>query len=108
MSTMPQREDARVTNQAVFGLIYILCNAHRLCITVFTRHSFGTNAFDISGLFALFFLLFAAGANLAFRLYFMLWFVALVGHRIQSYRLRWKGEDNHSKYQGYPWLAMRW
>jgi hypothetical protein len=83
-----QQQPDKIPIGSVFGVFYIFCRAHGMCITVFTRHSFGVNAFEPHGVVALLFLLVAAGANRAFRVYFSAWFITLIGQRIQSFRMR--------------------
>lgn len=104
MSTGQQRDEQSVSYAYVFGLVYLLCAAHRACITVFIRRDFGLNAFNPHALIALVFLLLAATGKNAFQIYFWLWLIALIGQRIRSFSLRHRG--GHSRYQGYPWLAM--
>lgn len=103
----PQRDTGKVDNAYAFGLIYLLLNAHRMCLAVFMRRNFGTHAHEPHSLVAMVGLLLLAGAYPVFRLYLAAWFIVLMGQRIQSYRLRLKGRDGHSAYSGYPWLAMR-
>lgn len=108
MSTGRQqpRDDQKIPIGSIFAVFYAFCRAHVMCITVFTRHSFGVNAFEPHGIIALVMMLVGAGTNRAFWPYGAAWFLALVGQRIQSFRMRWKGETFHSRYQGFPWLAM--
>src|SRR4051812_4076551 len=40
-------------------------------------------------------------------LYLLVWFAFLVYRRIETFRLLGKGRILHSRYQGYPWLAMK-
>ena len=106
---MPQpqpRDDQKIDHAYVFGLLYLLCNAHRVCITVFIRRSFGTSAFEWHAVVALIIHWTVADLYPGFGLFFLFWLAALICQRIQSYRLRWMGILQHSRYQGYPWLAM--
>lgn len=104
----PQRDTGKPDSAYAFGLVYLFCQAHRMCLTVFMRRNFGTHAHEPHSIVAFVGLLFMAGAYPFFRLYAVAWVVVLIGQRIQSYRLRLKGRDGHSAYSGYPWLAMRW
>ena len=88
--------------------IYFFAGMHRMTLAVFTRKDFGTEAFNPHGLSAFFILLILGGAYPVMMLYFYAWLITLLWHRYNSYRLRWKGLDGHSRYQGFPWLAMRW
>jgi hypothetical protein len=104
---MSKGNDNKVTNAYAFGLIYMLFNMHRACITVFTRSDFGVSAFDLVGAPAFLGLLLLAGAYPIFRLYLLAWVLMLAYRRIESIRCRWKGEVIHSGYGGYPWPAMK-
>ncbi len=102
-----QPDNGKIDKQYAFALLYVIANAHRMMLAVFLRHSFGIRAHEPHGIIAFFVLLVLAGTGRVFLIYFWLWIVTLAGQRIYSFRLRFKGVKQHSRYQGYPWLAMR-
>ena len=104
----PPQIRPQMTTAAALAHIYFFAGMHRMTLAVFTRKDFGTKAFNPHGLTAFFILLIMGGAYPVMMLYFYAWLITLLWHRYNSYRLRWKGLDGHSRYQGFPWLAMKW
>lgn len=89
--------------------LYLLANAHAACLTMFIRHSFGTNRPGFSGLFAIFLMLLVVAESNDIRMLWFLyaWFIALVCQRVRTGYLYAHGHREHSEYSGWPWLAMR-
>lgn len=98
-----QNDSWRVTTAQSFGMLYIVAQCHSIALTVFTRHSFGTRAFDPFAVFTFFGLYLLAAEHPGFGYFLVAWLVLLIIHRVRSFRLR----HLHSRYGGYPWLAMR-
>ena len=98
-----QPDNWRVTTAQSFSVIYFVAQTHALAFTMFTRHTFGSRAFDPHAIFTFAMLFLLAGSFPGFGLYLLLWFVMLLVHRI---RLLKQG-DVHSQFTGIPWLAMR-
>jgi hypothetical protein len=101
-----QRSDPRVA----FNLLYLLSNAHATCLTVFMRHSFGTEALGMSGLHALILIVVVGGFGRSpemFQCFLPLWLYALLWQRVYTLKRVRAGARWHSRFQGYPALAMR-
>lgn len=84
------------------GITYNLTYAMTLVVLPFIRNRFGRRAFEPHIVMTLFALLFLAGMHPMCLGYFIVWFVLVVYHRVQS-----KDLQNHSQYQGYPWVGMK-
>lgn len=104
-----QNNSTKLTTGDSLGLIYLFANSHATAITPLIRNNFGTEAFHPYGLVALLLMLALTGGRWAsgMGIYLGVWFIALVVRRIESLRLRMKGFIAHSRYRGYPWLAMK-
>lgn len=99
-----EQDNWQVTTGESIGLLYLAVSIHAAAITPLMRHTFGSRAFDPQVIFALIALLSLAGSYPAFQPYLLAWFVAVVIHRIQSLTRKLRV---HTRYPGYPWLAMR-
>jgi hypothetical protein len=108
MSQNPQQESQGPSRGAVLGLVLLVANAHATCVTVFTRSHFGVEALGVPGVAALVLML-AYGCLRAPEMFVYLgcWLVALIIQRIGTFRLVRQGWRAHSRYAGYPALAMR-
>lgn len=108
---MPQQQNnsTKLTTGDSLGLIYLAANSHATAITPLIRSDFGMEAFHPYGLVALLLMLALTGGRWAsgMGVYLAVWFIALIIRRIESFRLRLKGIVTHSRYRGYPWLAMK-
>lgn len=104
-----QNGNQKMTNADAFGILYLIAGSHAVAITPFIRRDFGAEAFNPYGLFAFIGLLALTEGRWAtpMGIYFTLWFFTLLYRRFESFRLRQKGLVTHSRYIGYPWLAMR-
>jgi hypothetical protein len=100
MQTQRKKEDG-------LGVLYFLCNIHATCITPFIRSGFGKNALGWNGVLAFALLWYMACTEKGMGWYFAAWFVALIYRRLQTFRLLRRGELIHTRYAGYPWLAMK-
>ena len=89
--------------------LYLLANAHATCITMFIRHSFGTNVPGFSGLFAILMMLLVMGesGDITMLWFLYAWLIALVCQRLRTGYLYARGHREHSEYSGWPFVAMR-
>jgi hypothetical protein len=97
-------EDLRASG----NILYLLANAHALCINMFIRHSFGTNMPGITGVVSLImlFLMTAGPEGIVFFWFMVAWLFALLCQRARTTQLVNRGWLEHSYYGGWPWLAM--
>jgi len=98
------QEDLRASN----NILLLLANAHATTITMFTRHSFGTNVPGLTGVVSLLILLLttAAQEDVVMLWFTGAWIVALIFQRIRTAHLVSLGWREHSYYSGWPWFAM--
>ena len=91
------------------NFLYFLAKSHCFCLWPFMRHSFGIHMPGFLGLFAMFIIIgqFMATRDLVMMQYLCVWFVLLIFHRIRGTFLWYRGQREHSEYDGWPWLAMR-
>lgn len=84
--------------------LYFIVTAHATCLTVFLRHSFGSEGLGFPGVAALLFLVgsivVTSDPTLIWLL--VLWFAALVVQRIITISQQLRGLRQHSRYAGYP------
>lgn len=92
-----------------FNLILMVIGAHRLCILPFIRRDFGPEAFGIPGLMAAGFILaYGSLARAPAMMNFLwVWLAFLLMQRIRTAVKLRRGWVVHSRYQGTPWLAMK-
>jgi hypothetical protein len=105
----PSQPQERVTLRGSFNVVYFLASSHALCLTPFLHHSFGSEAFGMQGLAALLMILVYGGEtrSAAMGNFLLLWLAAFVLQRLRTFSLFQRGERMHSRYGGYPWLAVR-
>jgi len=89
------------------GAMYWVFNVHASCITPFIRKGFGSEALGFPGLFALGTLVFCTAVDPHMLIWLGLWLVAVIVQRIITIRTRLKGAIIHSRWNGHPWLAMK-
>ncbi len=89
------------------GSLYAIALVLTTCVTVFTRRRFGAEALGWNGLGAFLLLLFYAGSSPGMQVYFCLWVLALLIQRCQTIWMGIRGHVEHSRYGGWPWLAIR-
>jgi hypothetical protein len=87
--------------------LYFFCNIHASCVSPFIRSGFGKNALGWNGVLAFCLLWYMACTEKGMNWYFAAWFIALIYRRIETFRMLGKGQVIHSRYSGYPWLAMK-
>ncbi|QDU45192.1 hypothetical protein Mal52_36830 [Symmachiella dynata] len=105
----PEIADNLLTPRQGVNLLYILAAGHATCLTVFMRHSFGTHALGRNGVVALLLILFylCGTEDPTMLLFLWAWLAALIYQRFKTYRVWRSGAVWHSKYDGYPALAMK-
>ena len=110
MSTGQQQKpkpSMRETAATTLLVTYTILTVHKTFLMVFMRYGFGSKAFEPNGLLAFLALLFLSAAHPVFYAFMLVWFIALVGQRIDTLRRFLKGEKGYSRGEGYPFLAMR-
>src|SRR6185437_75860 len=82
---------------------------HAICFWPFMRCDFGTRTLGLLGIFAILFMLtFGAVCNIPEMLpYLGLWSLAFCYQQGRTQRLVNQGVTWHSRYEGYPWLGLR-
>ncbi len=86
------------------GFIYFICNGHKMCITPFIHYGYGSQALGFPAMFALALLVCSCAADPRMVYWLMAWIPALIVQRIITVRSK---VITHSRYAGYPWLAMK-
>jgi hypothetical protein len=103
MQQQQQPDNWRVTTAQSFAFTYLVARSHSLAMHLFMRHTFGVHAFDPYGVFTGIGLLVLANLYGGFGWLLGWWFLMLLYHRARLL----KQERVHTRYGGYPWLAMR-
>ena len=90
------------------NLLYLLACAHSTCITVFTRRSFGVATLGINGAaaFALLLGVICFTGSSAMARFLFVWFAAVAIQCAIMFIRSWRGQYEHSRYEGYPWLGF--
>lgn len=101
----PQTE---FTFQDSVNWTYFITSSLATCLTVFTRHQFGSEAFRFDAVCALLILILTAAFSHDdyITLMCLLWVAFLITHRGQTFRNWRKGIHLHSRYAGEPGMAM--
>jgi len=107
MSQQTRTPGGRMTIQDTTNLTYVALKAFATCFTVFTRHSFGTEALGLSGVLACAGIFIYANVQRSPEMffYFWVWLLALIMQRARSLRASRHGHRLHSQNRGYPWLG---
>jgi hypothetical protein len=103
---MPQ-EPEKFGMRESMNLSYVLASTHALCITPFLRTGFGMEAFGLPAIFACGLMLLCALGSPDMFGYFVAWIVAVAIQRARSFKADRQGDVVHSRYRGWPVLAMR-
>jgi hypothetical protein len=101
-------QSMRFKNEDAFGLLYFLSNIHATSIATLIRRDFGREALGWNSFLAMFliFFVYAATADAALLAYLGVWFFCQIMQRIRTFRLLRSGAVMHSRYAGYPYVAM--
>lgn len=104
---MQQQPNQGLTFRTGFNLLYLLASAHATCLTVFMRHSFGSEALGLNAIGALGLMVIYVGFtnSHAMAAFLTAWLVVLLCQRIRTYWLWRQGRIMHSRYEGYLWLG---
>ena len=91
------------------NLLYIAAKGMAACVWPFIRSHPGVHALGAPGVIALLIiLLYAAGQNAPEMMtYLVVWFLVVAFRNAQARRQERRGRGEHSRYDGWPWLAMR-
>lgn len=91
-----------------FNLLYALCKIHAYCFWPFMRRDFGTDGLGLPALCAMGMILLTGGLGRIPEMFpFLgLWLLALVCQRARTFWLVQQSAVWHSRYEGYPWLAL--
>lgn len=108
MSNAQQQQD-KLTRGDALGILYLIAGSHAVCITPFIRKDVGAEYFGVRAVGAVLFMgLLSEGRWLTpMGLYLIAWFVALIYRRIETFRNWRRGFIVHSRFIGFPWLAMK-
>ena len=92
-----------------FNVALAIANVHAMCITPFIRTGFGIEAFGPVALASLVLMMVLGGLVPAPDMvpYVLFWMFAVLVQRGRSIKAARKGVKGHSRYQGWPALAMR-
>jgi len=92
----------------VVGVLYLVANVLATSVAVFIRRGFGREALGFNSLIAVIVLYtLSASEGRGFLIFTGAFIVAQVWRRIETFRLIRKGAIIHSRYAGYPYLAMK-
>lgn len=89
------------------GLIYWVTTLHAMCVLPFLRSGFGREALGVPGFLAFILLLSCALASPVCAGFFLTWLGMVIYRRVETFRLLRQGAQLHSRYAGYPSLALR-
>ncbi|HEX4132934.1 MAG TPA: hypothetical protein VHZ24_23075 [Pirellulales bacterium] len=105
----PSQSGGSLSLRDSFNLMYMLASAHATCLTPMMRHSFGVEALGWNGLGAFLVMgvamMAAPGADM--KSLFCWWLMAFMLQRLRTMKLVRNGWVAHSRYDGYPWLALQ-
>jgi hypothetical protein len=109
MNPNGQQQSGGLRPEDAFGLLYNLANTHKSAIAVMLRRDFGSEALSWNAFFAmiLIFMCYAITADKGMLAYLGIWFVCQVMQRARTARLLSGGAVIHSRYAGYPYMAMQ-
>lgn len=106
---MQEKEDSYCTDiRNSFNVIVMIANIHATCLLPFIRCNFGTNAPGLTACGSLLLILVVVSEtqDQAMLAYLLLWLAALMYQRARTNWLVARGWQVHSRYWGWPWLAM--
>lgn len=105
----PQGPGDKLTPQNSTNAVGFAALCLATCVSVFIRRGFGAEALGFNGAVAFIILLVCAGGDQTggMLLYFFAWLVALMTQRAITIRNEVAGRYQHSKYTGWPVVAMK-
>jgi len=92
-----------------FNLMYAVAKVHAFCFWPFIRRDFGTDATGFPAFFAMILMIFVGSLGRIPEMFpFLgLWILMLACQRARTFKRVRQGVIWHSRYEGYPWLALR-
>eukprot|EP00456_Euglypha_rotunda_P018008 TRINITY_DN162_c0_g1_i29.p1 TRINITY_DN162_c0_g1~~TRINITY_DN162_c0_g1_i29.p1 ORF type:complete len:192 (-),score=51.23 TRINITY_DN162_c0_g1_i29:427-1002(-) len=104
-----QQQNDKPDMKGAFNIAYLVMNSHALTCTVFLRRDFGKEAIGMFGIVGLLMVLVYGGLmnSYAMYLYLLAFLLAVVGQRMQTFQNWRKGDIQHSRYNGYPAIALK-
>jgi hypothetical protein len=107
MYSQQSQQPPNMSRGDVINLLYRILGVLATCITPFMRTGFGVEAPGMNGVLATLLMIVVCASVPDMHGYFFLWFFALLMRRAQTLRNVHRGVITHSRYEGYPWLAMK-
>jgi len=109
MSNGQPSQQSQQSQNSGFDALYLFSNIHASSIANLIRCDFGREALGWNSFLAMFLMLVICGAtdDKAMLVYLGVWLVAQAVQRIRTYWLLRHGAIIHSRYAGYPYLAMK-
>jgi len=91
-----------------FNLLYAAAKVHAMCFWPIIRRDFGTEALGFPAFFALVLMLLVGGLGRTPEIFAFLgfWLLMLIIQRARTFWLVRRRVVWHSRYEGYPWLAL--
>lgn len=104
-----QQQNDKPDMKGAFNIAYLVMNSHALTCSVFLRRDFGKEAIGIFGIAGFFMILVYGGLmnSYAMYLYLLAFLLAVIGQRMQQFQNFRRGVVCHSRYNGYPILALK-
>ncbi len=105
----PMTPDRQFSQADGFTLLYLLITGMACCLLPLCRSGFGMGAFYPGGLVALAIMFCYAGFSECpedMGVFFCLWLPLVLLHRARTLLRAVRGDYEHSKYDGWPWLSM--
>ena len=104
-----QQASTKVTNGQALGIIYLIFASHVAGLSPIIRSCHGSESFGIKAIIAMVFMAALTEGRWAspMGLYMVVWFTFLVYRRIETFNLWRQGVVIHTRFIGYPWLAMK-
>jgi len=103
------QQENKIGMRESFNLLYAAAKVHSMCFwPIFLRRDFGTEALGFPAFFALVLMLLIGGLGRMPEMfpYLGFWLFMLILQRARTFRLVRQGVVWHSRYEGYPWLAL--
>ena len=91
-----------------FNLFYVLAKVHAMCFYPFIRRDFGSEGLGFPAFFAMVLMLLIGGLGRMPDMFPFLgfWLLTVILQRARTFDLARRGRICHSRYEGYPWLAL--
>jgi hypothetical protein len=102
------QQENKIGMRESFNLFYAAAKVHAMCFWPIIRRDFGTEALGFPAFFAMVLMLLVGGLGRTPELlaYLGFWLLMLICQRARTFQLVRRGVVWHSRYEGYPWLAL--